>query len=425
MKPADFLAGLLKEQKLTSKSPEFSDLEARRGDVEKVLRAAFPDSSPSIRYGGSKAKDTMVRESYDLDLTCFFRNDDTKPGATLEDVYNSVRGCLTKKKFKVREKTSAVRVLGDDDVDFHVDVVPGRFTDRSESDAFLHRTSGNKDRLKTNLQTHVDHVRDSGLTDAICLVKLWRGRQGIDLRTFPLELLVLELLKDKVGKGLDEQLKHIWEELRDRVDEIKIEDPANPSGNDLGEIFGEKEREALAVQAAQALEAVENEKWEEIFPAQTLQKQTASSLVLGGTTHADKPRWPARQTRHQVSVVCRAHRKQGGGYSVANNGSRLLDGTSLEFRASTDVPAPFEIYWQVVNTGAHAESESGLRGKEFFSSRAIDGKTPSSQAHVTWEKSSYTGKHWIECFVVKQGELWAKSGPFYVNILNRKWRRRR
>lgn len=432
MKPADYLAGLLREQRLVPASQETLDLEARREEVEKVLRSEFRVSAPSIRYGGSKAKNTMIKECFDLDLICYFKHEDTKPGDTLEDVYENVRDVL-RKKFKIREKTSAVRILGGDDVDFHVDVVPGRFTDNSESDAFLHCTSGKKERLKTNLQTHIDHVRSSGLTDAICLMKLWRERQGIELRTFPLELLVLELLKQKTKFALDDQLKHFWGELRDHADEIKIEDPANPTGNDLSEMFGEKERESLAANAALALEAVEAEKWEEIFASRALQKQAdipRSGVPIGDARHAVTPKWPTRATEYEVSISCRAHREHGGGFPLKNDGVKLPDGVDLAYRAETNVPEPFEIYWQVVNTGAHAKSDGGLRGDEFLPSRSRDRKKPAAQANVTWETTKYTGKHWIECFIVRNNEIWARSGPFYVNIVNRSprgtiwWRKR-
>lgn len=433
MKPADYLAGLLLEQRLTPTSPETAELVTRGAEVEKVLKAEFREESPSIRYGGSKAKNTMIKECFDLDLICYFQHEDPKPDDTLEKLYERVLNALKRKKYKVREKTSAVRVLGDDDVDFHVDVVPGRFTDDSESDAFLHRTSGKKERLKTNLEKHVEHVRGSGLNDVICLMKLWRERQGIEIRTFPLELLVLEILKKKRTLSLDDQLRHLWVELRDHADDVKIEDPANPTGNDLSEIFGEKERESLAANAALALEAVEAGKWDEVFATRSLQKQAsipASGVPLGEVGHAKLPPWPARSTKYTASVSCRAHRRHGGGFALSNDGAKLPEDVDLEYQAKTNVPEPFEIRWQVVNTGSHAASDRGLRGDEFFLSRSRDRKKPSSQANVTWERTKYTGKHWIECFIVKNGEVWARSGPFYVNVVNRKpsgtiwWRRR-
>ena len=72
--------------------------------------------------------------------------------------------------------------------------------------------------------------------------------------------------------------------------------------------------------------------------------------------------------------------------------------------------AYYEVFWQVVNTGRHAESESGGRGDVF--------KSKYSNPLVHWEYSLYTGRHWIECFIVKDDVCVARSGRFYVNIRN-------
>ena len=48
-------------------------------------------------------------------------------------------------------------------LDFHLDVVPGRFTDDTKSDCFLFQNGADKERLKTNLQVHIDPLRpDTG-----------------------------------------------------------------------------------------------------------------------------------------------------------------------------------------------------------------------------------------------------------------------
>jgi hypothetical protein len=69
-----------------------------------------------------------------------------------------------------------------------------------------------------------------------------------------------------------------------------------------------------------------------------------------------------------------------------------------------------------VNTGPHAASKNGLRGN-FFNAK-LTGGSPSSNKHVNWEHTEYTGKHWIECFVIKEDVCVARSGRFYVNIKN-------
>src|SRR5687767_2863600 len=151
MTPNEYLAEVLSAQTLASNSPELKDLQERRAEVEEHLREHFDDSSPTIRYGGSKAKGTLIKESYDLDIVCYFPHDDTTAGETLEDIYNNVAAAL-EKDYSVERKRSALRLRDKNMVDFHIDVVPGSFTDDSETDCFLYQENGEKCRLKTNLQ---------------------------------------------------------------------------------------------------------------------------------------------------------------------------------------------------------------------------------------------------------------------------------
>jgi len=100
--------------------------------------------------------------------------------------------------------------------------------------------------------------------------------------------------------------------------------------------------------------------------------------------------------------------------------ARIGSDALIKYEAGTNIKEPYEIYWQVVNTGKHAESMmGGLRG-DFFLARLSSGER-SSNKHINWERSLYTGKHWIECFIVKDNYCITRSGRFYVNIKNPKF----
>lgn len=80
------------------------------------------------------------------------------------------------------------------------------------------------------------------------------------------------------------------------------------------------------------------------------------------------------------------------------------------FSATTNVPKPFSLYWQVVNTGLEAEQANQLRGQ------ILPSRTVGVGGLTQKESTLYTGMHWIECFVVKDGICVARSGEFVVNI---------
>lgn len=264
MTDQEYLLGVLKQQDLADDSPEMKELRRRRDEVENLLRDEF-GSAPRIRYGGSKAKGTLNKEAYDLDMACYFRRDDTSAGSTLKEIFESVEKAL-QRKYRTQRKGSAIRLLDTLDLcDSHIDAVPGRFVDREEGDVILYSTSGDRERLKTNLDTHIEHVRNSGVIEAIRLMKLWKTRRGVVVKTFAIELLTIDLLEGKSGQTLSRQLRHLWTQLRDNIDNITIMDPANPEGNDLSDLLSPDIRRKLQSESRETLRTVEDDGWEAVF----------------------------------------------------------------------------------------------------------------------------------------------------------------
>jgi hypothetical protein len=87
----------------------------------------------------------------------------------------------------------------------------------------------------------------------------------------------------------------------------------------------------------------------------------------------------------------------------------LPKNSSLLFQAETDVPTPYTVHWQVVNTGLEAANANSLRG-------GFDVGLVEKGSIERKESTSYSGAHTIECFVVKNNYLVARSGAFIVNI---------
>ena len=287
----EYLQKVLKSQSLADDSPEMKQLRERRQHVENVLCAAFPKSSPTIRYGGSKAKRTLIKELYDLDLVCYFPNSDTNAGETLENIYHNVSAALAK-HYQVMPKRSALRLRDiKTSVDFHIDVVPGRFTDDENTDCFLWQNEGEKKRLKTNLDVHIVHVRDSGVVDAIRVLKLWKTRKALPVKQFAFELLIIELLAGSKNKSLPAQVKKVWAELRDRTEPVAIEDPANPSGNDLSDLLGGSVWWQLSSVARSTLESLDANGWEAIFGKVEEKQASAAPLksAVGGVAVTSRP----------------------------------------------------------------------------------------------------------------------------------------
>jgi hypothetical protein len=279
----EYLRGILDSQALRDDSDEVKALQKHRADVEKLIRDNFKDTALTIRYAGSKAKGTMNKESYDLDIISYVSSGDDTAGESLEDIYDNHKKALAS-KYYVEPKGSALRLKGRDPedlgVDFHIDVVAGRFTDESQTDAYLYQSGGDKKRLKTNLDVHLDHVRNSNLIDAIRVAKLWKVRNSLPIRTFVLELAVIKLLADKKEKSISEQMEYFWTELRDNSANLTIEDPANPNGNDLSKCLDDNLKAQLAAAAKRSLDLIDSSGWEAVFGKTEKQEKATRIEIL-------------------------------------------------------------------------------------------------------------------------------------------------
>ena len=130
----EYLAKILEEQTLETGGSELKDLNNRGKEVKDLLEEHFTKCDPTIRYGGSKAKGTMIKESYDLDIICYFPRDDEDAGKTLKEIYEETEAAL-KDDYFVDRKASALRLREKatettGGLDFHIDVVPGRYVIR-------------------------------------------------------------------------------------------------------------------------------------------------------------------------------------------------------------------------------------------------------------------------------------------------------
>lgn len=267
MTPNEYLKKIIEQQTFDEGDQQLDDLRDLRDAVKDLLSSKFSASKPSIRWAGSMAKGTMVRDAYDGDVTCYFQHDETEAGETLEELHTAVEVTLGD-DYVVERKPSALRIRDRSAdsyyVDLHLDVVPGRFIDEDKKDVFLHRTTGDKERLKTNLHVHIDHIRKSGVRNAIRLFKVWNIRHGVGAKTFILELLVVNLLEGKKSESLADQIEHVWTEMRDSPEDLIVEDPANPNGNDLKPALDEC-RHRLSILAGSGLANVQADNWEAIF----------------------------------------------------------------------------------------------------------------------------------------------------------------
>jgi hypothetical protein len=132
--------------------------------------------------------------------------------------------------------------------------------------------------------------------------------------------------------------------------------------------------------------------------------------ALADTSHCQPPAFrELLDPRASVRVTGDVYRRIGARKKLWKlTGKPVPKGIALRFVANTNVRKPYEVRWQVVNTGDEARAVGGLRG-------GFD-PLPNDSGDIRWEETAYAGTHWIEAFIIKDGVCVARSKPFHVRV---------
>jgi len=137
--------------------------------------------------------------------------------------------------------------------------------------------------------------------------------------------------------------------------------------------------------------------------------------ALGDSSHAQSPVSQFQvmpQQQYSVKVTGNVYFKKGdkkGRFMWPMADRPVPKNVWLKFTAKTNVPEPYSIRWQVVNTGEEAFRARQPRG-DFYESDNAD-------KHIRWESTSFRGTHWVEAFVLNSQRVCvARSGRIFVKV---------
>ena len=129
--------------------------------------------------------------------------------------------------------------------------------------------------------------------------------------------------------------------------------------------------------------------------------------ALDDTRHCQFPTWPMH-LRHKANVTGSVHHMKTYRKLWDLTNRSVPKNVRLKFRVKTNTPQPYDVQWQVVNTGKEATDANQLRG-DFYES-------DETNTDVRWETTAYRGTHWIEAFLIKDGVCVARSGRKMVKV---------
>jgi len=143
-------------------------------------------------------------------------------------------------------------------------------------------------------------------------------------------------------------------------------------------------------------------------PIQMLARKPIQVPALADSKHCQPSQWPQR-LNYKANLSGAVYLKRYGKKKLWDITARPVPkNVWLRFSVNTNVAQPYDVHWQVVNTGSEATEARQLRGFFYASDERYNG--------VRWESTAYAGTHWIEAFIIKDGVCLARSGRKYVKI---------
>lgn len=201
----------------------------------------------SVSPSGSFAKGTANKSGTDIDIFISLTNG---TNGTLKEIYESLFKKMTEKGYTPRRQNVSINVKVNG---YSVDLVPAKRQDTYSDDHSLYRRKADT-WTKTNVATHISHVRQGGRLNETRVLKLWRNQKGLDFPSFYLELVVITALSGSYYGTLSANVRKVFEYLRDTFPNARVVDPAN-TNNIISDDLTAAERAKIKSAAEQALVA--------------------------------------------------------------------------------------------------------------------------------------------------------------------------
>lgn len=207
-----------------------------------------------IKLSGSRAKGTAISLASDLDL---FISLTSLLDMNLRDIYNSLYNYFNKNGYSVRKQNVSIGLNFKGN---KIDLVPAKRQSQYGNDHSIYRSKADT-WTKTNIDTHISKVHNSGRINEIIALKIWRENYQLEWPSIYLETFVIDNLK---GKSLSDLSGNIWFLFKVISEDFlyqTIVDPAN-TNNILSDELSDYEKKKVV---AQAINSRKEQYWSNIL----------------------------------------------------------------------------------------------------------------------------------------------------------------
>lgn len=387
---------------------------------------------------GSYAKHTCIRPTKydgktDVDIvvvTSYTEKDDSK------DVLNELYGICNEKYKKVTKQS---RSIGIEMEGIEVDVVP--LIKDNMSGMYKIGNKKNGTWKNTNPKGHIEWCsavnknNDKKFVRIVKIFKWWRKNNCPETVKYPKGITLEKMIADNLvecnngyEKIIFDTMKNIENFLQMNIEsETKpfISDPGIPYNN-LSDSYEFNDFKSFYHKVKRHIKLLEetnfsNESWRCVlgneFPKtdnkcnsfmETLRERYSNSFF--NVPHKVKPIWYESTNLTLIDVKVKCYDEYNNLINYNSDGNDLLEkNINIDFKivGAAAFSSNTKIYWQVVNTGDEAKNCGCLRG-EFEQSNIYN--------YGRHECTAYTGTHWVQAFIVNNGECIAKSKEILVKI---------
>jgi len=223
--------------------------------VYSIIQAWAGTALQEVSFSGSYAKGTGVRGTTDVDLFISLKSSTTN---TLKEIFDSLHSHIISKRYIARKQNVSIHITHNG---IEMDLVPGVNQVGNTNDHWLYVNKSGRERTQTNINKHIELVRNSQRVNEIKAIKIWRKLNNLDFPSFYLEMAVIEALR---GRRSDQLAGNVWEALRylsDGFKNARFIDPAN-TNNIISDDLTVAEKNVIANRAASS-RAQQN--WENVI----------------------------------------------------------------------------------------------------------------------------------------------------------------
>lgn len=279
--------------------------------------------------------------------------------------------------------------------------------------------------------TAVNAKHDGRFKPVVKIMKWWRRENCPEEERWPKGITLEKIIADHYPDDVtlyEDIVAQLMENIADSYDGLladrikpQVIDPSLTT-NDLATGYQREDFEAFvrAIRAALALiseEGSTNSTWRKIlgnrFPANSRNGSVLSPAYLStaaalSVPHRKTPPWPMACQRPGAIVVADVTYPDGKRERITTNDQVIPKKCEIDYKVLRPLSlATAKVKWQVVNTGAEAQAANQPRG-EFNDSNIEKGGRH--------ESTAYRGRHYVQCFLIKNGRCVAYSKEFFINV---------